>query len=81
MQTVRKLERYNGHLLNWYDLHTMHPLEPRYVSTVDSGNLLASLYSVETGVSVRLGVSVGVSVPVGVGELGGVAVTITVTCL
>jgi cyclic beta-1,2-glucan synthetase len=51
MQTVHKLERYNGHLLNWYDLHTMHPLEPRYVSTVDSGNLLASLYSVETGVS------------------------------
>ena len=51
MQTVQKLERFNGHLLNWYDLRTLRPLEPRYVSTVDSGNLLASLYSLETGLS------------------------------
>jgi cyclic beta-1,2-glucan synthetase len=49
MQTILKLERYEGHLLNWYDIQTLIPLEPRYVSTVDSGNLLASLYSLETG--------------------------------
>ncbi len=54
VQTVKKLERFNGHLLNWYDLQTLRPLEPRYVSTVDSGNLLASLYSLETGLSEQM---------------------------
>jgi cyclic beta-1,2-glucan synthetase len=49
METVSKLECYHGHLLNWYDLPSLRPLEPRYVSTVDSGNLLASLYALETG--------------------------------
>ena len=33
------LERYKGHFLNWYDTSTGAPLLPRYVSTVDSGNL------------------------------------------
>jgi len=40
MGTIGKLERYEGHLLNWYDVKTLTPLEPRYVSSVDSGNLL-----------------------------------------
>ena len=40
MATIGRLERYQGHLLNWYDIQTLAPLEPRYVSTVDSGNLL-----------------------------------------
>ena len=35
------MERYEGHLLNWYDTRTLEPLNPRYVSTVDSGNLIA----------------------------------------
>ena len=39
---------FEGHLLNWYDLNTLEPLRPRYVSTVDSGNLLASLWTFET---------------------------------
>ena len=47
--TVERLERYEGHLLNWYDTQTLKPLEPRYVSTVDSGNLLASLWVLEHG--------------------------------
>ncbi len=41
--TLGSLERHRGHLLNWYDIHTMAPLLPRYVSTVDSGNLVGSL--------------------------------------
>jgi cyclic beta-1,2-glucan synthetase len=49
LETVRKLERYQGHLLNWYDLRTLLPLEPRYVSSVDSGNLIASLWCVRQG--------------------------------
>ncbi len=41
------LERFRGHLLNWYDTRTLAPLEPRYVSTVDSGNLAAHLIVVK----------------------------------
>jgi cyclic beta-1,2-glucan synthetase len=41
--TLEALERYKGHFLNWYDTATLAPLHPRYVSTVDSGNLAASL--------------------------------------
>jgi cellobiose phosphorylase len=48
LETVGRLERFEGHLLNWYDLKTLEPLHPRYVSTVDSGNLLASLWTFET---------------------------------
>src|SRR5678815_5395046 len=36
-----------GHLLNWYNTRTLEPLQPRYVSTVDSGNLIASLWVLE----------------------------------
>lgn len=44
-QTLEGLERVRGHLLNWYDIRTLTPLNPRYVSTVDSGNLLASIWA------------------------------------
>ena len=47
MATIAKMEKFKGHLLNWYDIETLTPLEPRYVSTVDSGNLLGALISVE----------------------------------
>jgi cyclic beta-1,2-glucan synthetase len=47
--TLDKLERFEGHLLNWYDIQSLLPLEPRYVSSVDSGNLLASLWTLEAG--------------------------------
>lgn len=49
MATIGRLERYQGHLLNWYDIKTLAPLEPRYVSTVDSGNLLGALWTLEQG--------------------------------
>ena len=49
MKTIDKLERYEGHLLNWYDIQSLSPLEPRYVSAVDSGNLLGALWSLEQG--------------------------------
>ncbi len=44
METLRRLERCDTHLLNWYDTRTLVPLTPRYVSTVDSGNLVAALW-------------------------------------
>ena len=43
LTTVEGLERHEGHLLNWYDTRTLAPLSPRYVSTVDSGNLAGAL--------------------------------------
>jgi cyclic beta-1,2-glucan synthetase len=49
MATIDLLERHEGHLLNWYDIQTLVPLEPRYVSTVDSGNLLGALWTLEQG--------------------------------
>ncbi len=41
--TMDNLEKYRGHLLNWYDTQTLQTLSPRYVSTVDSGNFGTSL--------------------------------------
>ncbi len=49
MASINRLELYEGHLLNWYDIQTLAPLEPRYVSTVDSGNLLGALWTLEQG--------------------------------
>ena len=44
-----KLAQFRGHHFNWYDTRTLKPLEPRYVSTVDSGNLVACFYTVARG--------------------------------
>ncbi|MCC7126321.1 MAG: carbohydrate-binding protein [Acidobacteria bacterium] len=46
LTTMEGLERYEGHLLNWYDTQTLAPLLPRYVSTVDSGNLAGALVTI-----------------------------------
>ena len=43
---MRQLERFRGHFYNWYGTDTLRPLEPRYVSTVDSGNLAGLLLAV-----------------------------------
>ena len=47
--TLQKLERFHGHLFNWYDTKTLHPLPPRYISTVDSGNLAGHLITLYNG--------------------------------
>ena len=49
LATMEKLERYRGHFYNWYDTHTLQPLHPQYVSTVDSGNLAGSLLTLQAG--------------------------------
>lgn len=43
MDTLTRIPRHRGHILNWVDTSTLEPLEPRYVSTVDSGNLAGAL--------------------------------------
>ncbi|UCH54326.1 MAG: DUF3131 domain-containing protein, partial [Pseudomonadota bacterium] len=49
LTTLEKLERYHGHFFNWYDTRTLQPLHPRYVSSVDSGNLAGSLHTLQAG--------------------------------
>lgn len=54
LETVSRLARYRGHLFNWYDTRTLEPLPPRFVSSADSGNLVASLWTLEQGCMERL---------------------------
>jgi cellobiose phosphorylase len=49
LDTVEKLDKWRGHLYNWYDTSTAKPLQPRYVSTVDSGNLRGCLIALREG--------------------------------
>ena len=49
LAAVESLERHEGHLLNWYDTINLAPLSPRYVSTVDSGNLAGALMALAVG--------------------------------
>lgn len=46
IERVGRMERYRGHFLNWYEMEKLAPLEPRYVSSVDSANLALSLLAV-----------------------------------
>jgi hypothetical protein len=43
--TVDRLEKYRGHLMNWYDTRTLNPKPPYFISSVDSGNMVASLWT------------------------------------
>jgi hypothetical protein len=49
LDTLDRMEKYRGHLLNWYDTRDLAPLLPRYVSTVDSGNLAGALWALSAG--------------------------------
>ncbi len=49
LSTMEKLERYRGHFYNWYDTRTLQPLRPQYISSVDSGNLVGSLLTLQAG--------------------------------
>jgi cyclic beta-1,2-glucan synthetase len=47
LEQFKKLPKYRGHVLNWYCTESLHALEPRFVSTVDSGNLVACLWTLK----------------------------------
>ncbi len=49
LATIASLQKQHGHLLNWYDTRSLEPLAPLFVSSVDSGNLMASLWSLQQG--------------------------------
>jgi cyclic beta-1,2-glucan synthetase len=42
-----EMPKHRGHLLNWYDVATLQPTGTRFVSTVDSGNLAAALWTLK----------------------------------
>ena len=46
LRTMSRLERFRGHYYNWYDTLNCSVLPPRYISTVDSGNLAGHLIAV-----------------------------------
>ena len=43
---IMELQKWNGHLYNWYNIETLKPLYPRYISSVDSGNFVGYVYVV-----------------------------------
>ena len=49
ISTMKKMERYRGHFYNWYDTQSLNPLLPKYISTVDSGNLAGYLLILKQG--------------------------------
>ncbi|MFL6556154.1 MAG: glucoamylase family protein, partial [Bacillus sp. (in: firmicutes)] len=51
LETLERMEKWEGHLYNWYDTETLNPLSPKYISTVDSGNLVGCLITVKEGLA------------------------------
>lgn len=51
LSTMGRLKRFRGHFYNWYDTITLEPLLPRYISTVDSGNLVGNLLVLRQGLN------------------------------
>ncbi|HEY1806428.1 MAG TPA: glucoamylase family protein [Terracidiphilus sp.] len=50
LRTIERMEKFRGHLYNWYDTETLLPLDKSpFVSSVDSGNLVASLFTLYAG--------------------------------
>src|SRR5262249_27749202 len=49
LDTLSGLERFHGHFYNWYETRERRPLDPKYVSTVDSGTLLGHLLALAEG--------------------------------
>jgi cyclic beta-1,2-glucan synthetase len=51
LQSWEQLPKFHGHFYNWYDTSNMQALRPRYVSTVDSGNLAACFLVLKSAAS------------------------------
>ncbi len=49
LSSMGKMERFKGHFYNWYDTESLNPLFPKYISTVDSGNLAGHLLVLRQG--------------------------------
>ncbi len=49
IETISKMKKWHGHLYNWYDISTLEPLLPNYISSVDSGNFIGFLICLKNG--------------------------------
>ena len=49
LTTITSLRKYRGHLLNWYETRSLEAKPPFFVSSVDNGNLVASLWTLQQG--------------------------------
>jgi cellobiose phosphorylase len=54
LHSLSLLERHQGHFFNWYDTQQLKPLQPEYVSSVDSGNLAGHLLTLRPGLLAML---------------------------
>jgi cyclic beta-1,2-glucan synthetase len=54
LSSIHRLEKLHGHPYNWYDTLTLAPLQPVTISSVDNGNLAASLYTLRAGAKAML---------------------------
>ena len=49
LASIHRMEKFCGNLFNWYDTQTLQPLGPKFVSSADSANFVASLYTLQGG--------------------------------
>ncbi len=49
LDTLMRMPKHRGHLMNWYKTHTLEPAPPFFLSSVDNGNLAASLWTLRQG--------------------------------
>jgi cyclic beta-1,2-glucan synthetase len=55
LATMNELERFRGHFYNWYDTRDIRPLDPKYISSVDSGNLAGHLIALANACGEMIG--------------------------
>ncbi|OPY55819.1 MAG: N,N'-diacetylchitobiose phosphorylase [Pelotomaculum sp. PtaU1.Bin035] len=73
VSTIEQMDKWKGHLYNWYDTVTLKPLPPQYVSTVDSGNFIGCLITVKEGLAEWLNSIIGGDVQPGSDRVRGKA--------
>ena len=57
---VERMRKWRGHLYNWYDTRTLAVIGGEFVSTVDSGNLAASLIALGEGLKEYAGEEIAI---------------------
>ncbi|MPZ34326.1 MAG: glycosyl transferase [Rhodospirillales bacterium] len=62
LATVARLKRFRGHFANWYDTTDLRPLDPVYISSVDSGNLAGHLIALANTCAAWRGTLAGATV-------------------
>jgi cyclic beta-1,2-glucan synthetase len=51
IKSLNVMERFRGHYYNWYDLTSLKPSRPWFISSVDSGNFLACILTLVEGLN------------------------------